>query len=456
MYISLAQGVLKTGGLNHTNNPERASADRLPFYPLFLAGIFLLFGENLLAVAAVQILLDSLSCVFVYMLAEAVFKGAGLLSGVLAALNIGMITYAHFVLNDSLFIFGFLLLLLSIVKLLVEGRWQWSALTGIAAGSSALVRPVVIYLPFFIAPFLLVSMFKKHDMHWLIGAGKIMLIAMLFLIVLSPWAVRNFVHYGRCQMSTQSGEHLLQYIVPFVWQYSKGIPFVEGMKKTSDDFRQKASEVGLNPDKANPFEVSEFQAEMAMDYLRSEPRSAIVKAWVFGAVKNLFSPSIVDLSYLLKIERPHFFYTEGTTTLERAWNFVRGMKGWFGWAVILSIIGLVLSRFVELWGLVVLSRRKPWEAGLFLLIIMYFLLISGPVGYAKYRLPFEPILIILLAIGLKDLWERVKQRSEVGDQQRRLRSWQKMEQSAKRIGHGAGGREHSAWSVEHCARKVRR
>jgi predicted ferric reductase len=127
-------------------------------------------------------------------------------------------------------------------------------------------------------------------------------------------------------------------------------------------------------------------------------------------VKNLFAPSIIDFSYLLKIERPHFFYTEGTTTLERAWNFMTGMKGWFGWAVLGSMVLLGLARMVQVWGLVRMFRRNPWECLFLVFIIVYFLIVSGPVGYAKYRLPFEPILIVLLAAGVKDLYGRLGRR----------------------------------------------
>ncbi len=414
MYVSLARGIVETGGFNHTDTPEKPSADRLPFYSSFLAAVFLLFGESLLVVVAVQILLDSMSCVFVYMFAEAVAKGIGVWSGVLAALSVGMITYAHFILNDSLFVFFFLLLLLSGVRFLSDGDWKWSAITGLASGVIVFVRPVAIYLPFFMGPLLFAYMLLKHNAHWLAWTVKIMLLWACFLLALSPWAFRNYSHYGRLQMSTQSGEHLLQYIVPFVWQYSRGIPFIEGMKKTSDEFHRRATEAGLEIEKANPFEVSDFQVSMAVDYLRSEPKSAILKAWIFGAAKNLFSPAIVDFSYLLQVERPHFFYTEGKTTLERAWNFVAKTKGWFGWALIANLVLLFAARVVQLWGLIQMMRTKPWAALFLVSIVGYFLLVSGPVGYAKYRLPFEPILIIFLATGMKDLYERYRRSRTTG------------------------------------------
>jgi hypothetical protein len=40
--------------------------------------------------------------------------------------------------------------------------------------------------------------------------------------------------------------------------------------------------------------------------------------------------------------------------------------------------------------------------------VLYFLLISGPIVSPKYRLPFEPGLIILQAMALVDLWPWLK------------------------------------------------
>jgi len=39
----------------------------------------------------------------------------------------------------------------------------------------------------------------------------------------------------------------------------------------------------------------------------------------------------------------------------------------------------------------------------FLVTILYFLIINGPIGSAKYRIPFEPILIIYLAFSIAAL-----------------------------------------------------
>jgi hypothetical protein len=410
MYVSLGEGLMGNGTLAYADRPQVFSADRLPGYPAFLAALLWLFGGSLLAVVIIQVLVDSLSCVLIYKLGGMLWEGNGLLSGILASINLGMITYSQFILSDSLFLFVFALFLVGLVRTLREPSWKLSALLGAALGVAAMIRPVITFLPLCLVPFLAGALMMKHREGFLPAAGKALMVGIVFVVWVAPWMTRHYSHYSRWSLTSQSGEHLLLYVVPLTWQYSKGISFFDGMKKVNEDLEERAKANHLNLKKASPFEVSDFQVRMALDYLGKEPKAAIAKAWFFGMVKNLFAPSIIDFSCLLKIERPHFLYTEGTTTLEQAWNFVKGMKGWFRWAVIGSMILLGLSRMLQVWGLIRLLRRNPWECFSLVLIIGYFLIVSGPVGYAKYRLPFEPILIVFLAVGLRDLFLRLRRK----------------------------------------------
>jgi len=409
MYLSLAEGIIRYGSFSYPTTPEIPDAERMPGYPLFLAGVLSLFGGSLLSVVVIQILIDSLSCVLIYRLGETLWKGGGLICGLLAGVNIGMMTYSHFVLSDSLFLLLFLVVLTLVLEFLRKPRWLTSAMLGTGIGVATLIRPVMVYFPLVLIPFLFLYLTFNLNVSWGIGAGKVALCLVLMFGVLLPWMARNHVHYGRYRLTAQAGEHLLQYIVPFTWQYSKGIPFIEGMKRANLAFDKEAQAAASHVDFSNPFEKSDFQVKMALGYLKEEPKSAIIKAWLFGMTKNLFAPAIIDLSYLLKIERPHFFYTGGKTLYERGITFLRSLKGWFGFAVLANMTVLLLARLIQVWGLILLMKAKIWEGTLFFLTIAYFLLVSGPVGYAKYRLPLEPVLIILLGIGMADLYLRLFQ-----------------------------------------------
>ena len=403
MYISLAEGLCKYGSFVYPETPARPDVERMPGYPLFLAGVMGLFG-GYLPVVLLQIILDAFSCVLIYLLAEKISRGAGLISGLLAAVSVGMITYAHFILNDSLFVFGFLLLLLAVFGFLKRPSWKYCLSIGLGIGILAYVRPVIVYFPLFLTPlfFCFLIFHQKNSIYR--AAGKSAAVVALFVIILSPWLARNYSHYGRFRLGAQGGEHLLPYVVPFVWQYSKGIPFLEGMERSEGAFLEKVRRENLDLRTLNPFEKGDIQERMAVEYLMREPKLAILKAWGFGMAKNLFAPAVIDLSYLLNLDRPHFFSTKGRTFVERAKNFIHEMEGIFGWIVIGSVAGLAMARVLQSLGFFILARHEFWNAAFLFCITLYFLLISGPVGYAKYRLPFEPLLIVLAAIGIRGLF----------------------------------------------------
>jgi hypothetical protein len=44
-------------------------------------------------------------------------------------------------------------------------------------------------------------------------------------------------------------------------------------------------------------------------------------------------------------------------------------------------------------------------------VLAYFLLLNGPVATPKYRLPMEPVLLVLAAIPLARMTERRRQRA---------------------------------------------
>jgi hypothetical protein len=53
--------------------------------------------------------------------------------------------------------------------------------------------------------------------------------------------------------------------------------------------------------------------------------------------------------------------------------------------------------------MLIMLRTHFWPGIFGCLLIAYFLLINGPVGAPKYRLPFEPIMIIFQAIALSSI-----------------------------------------------------
>ena len=74
----------------------------------------------------------------------------------------------------------------------------------------------------------------------------------------------------------------------------------------------------------------------------------------------------------------------------------------------MGIVGTVLASLLQVYGFVLLSRISGWMAFLAIAGMLNFLLISGPITAPKYRLPFEPALIILQAMAIVELWPRLR------------------------------------------------
>ncbi|RPI74710.1 MAG: hypothetical protein EHM45_17645 [Desulfobacteraceae bacterium] len=416
IYISLAEGIKKYGAFCDVDSPAQPNAERMPIYPFFLAFITHLTGLGYASAVFVQIILDVFSCILIFFLAEQMSKGSGPAAGLLASVNINMLAYSNFILNDSLFLFVFLLVLLYIkIFMMRESRFS-CALTGIGLGFATLIRPVAMYLPFFVMFFFVIFVRFKFHRPWIPAIAKSLLIFGGFLIMIFPWSLRNYLLEGRLKLTSQYGEQLFQYIVPSVWEHSRNISFIEAFKKADMEFQASALKQGHDLKTMRPFSKADLQAQWALEALKAEPKSAIVKAWITGITKNLFAPALVDFSYLLNIERPHFFYMQGESIVARIFHFIKGMKGIFSLFFFFSLFLMGIFRLLQLWGLILLCRKNLWASGFMVLIISYFLLISGPVGYAKYRLPFEPILIVLTAVGIMDLFRKWTNRKAIASE----------------------------------------
>ena len=71
-----------------------------------------------------------------------------------------------------------------------------------------------------------------------------------------------------------------------------------------------------------------------------------------------------------------------------------------------SFLSIALSAI----GFTLLCRERARWAALAAVPVIYFLLLTGPVVSAKYRIPMEPSLIVLAGIGLAAIWSAATSR----------------------------------------------
>jgi hypothetical protein len=101
-YWTLGAALAKPGGFWPT---LLSMTDRMPLYPLLLAGIQHTIGDAPRAVALIQAAIDAGTCALIAALGALISPVAGLIAGVLAALSVTLIVFSTQILTDSLFLF---------------------------------------------------------------------------------------------------------------------------------------------------------------------------------------------------------------------------------------------------------------------------------------------------------------------------------------------------------------
>ena len=164
-------------------------ARRAPGYPLFIAGVVWGIGEDLAALALAQHLLGLLTVGLTYGLARASFgRLAGLLAGLLVALNGSLLLAEQTVATESLFTAA--LALSALVGVLGLGRRSAGLLllSGALLGAAALIRPTGLgLLPGL--PLALAAL-RPGWRRWVVLSA---VYVVGFGLVLLPWMVRNYL-----------------------------------------------------------------------------------------------------------------------------------------------------------------------------------------------------------------------------------------------------------------------
>ncbi|MDA0665046.1 MAG: hypothetical protein O3B08_19725, partial [Proteobacteria bacterium] len=100
----------------------------------------------------------------------------------------------------------------------------------------------------------------------------------------------------------------------------------------------------------------------------------------------------------------------GDGVVAQFWNMLAGSSVGYIAAMAGGLLFALAFSLAQLYGLICLFRISPWAAIFAMLCVGYFLAINGPVGSPKYRLPFEPVLILLSGLAFLDIVRRFRRR----------------------------------------------
>ncbi|MFB0527079.1 MAG: glycosyltransferase family 39 protein [bacterium] len=161
-----------------------------PGYSLFLATIFALFGRSDFPVRAIQILIDSLSVILIFLIVERIFGGfTALIAALIACLYPFSVIMSFMLLPATVALFISILAAYFYTK--NELKLSDYIISSILFGLAALFRSQLIVVPFFISlGFILGKGIKR-------GIKPLMYILIPAFLVISPWTIRNWRHFHK-------------------------------------------------------------------------------------------------------------------------------------------------------------------------------------------------------------------------------------------------------------------
>jgi 4-amino-4-deoxy-L-arabinose transferase-like glycosyltransferase len=394
---------------------------RPPGYALFAAGTILLLGDDLRALAFVQQVLGVATALLAYGLGRITFgRAAGLLAGLLVAINGALIVSGQSIMTETLFTFLLLLTLLLLLKAGKSGHWGWALLAGVVLGAAALTRPVAQILVLAVPLAFLLYAPRAWRRPWPVVRSSA-IVGLGVLLVMVPWMLRNMAEHGTLSAAGGLGRSLIARTVKYdegFFDVARPEPaeddlkgqvrqFIRGQRNTIRNSRSvRSTQAGLMKKfNLTQAESDRLMRQVGLEVIAERPiyylTGSLAMAWqiVLGKEKeDTYSDRLMlrrDKDWVEQWEdRVDFLLTPSTYAEQQSVESAQWISGIFQPALIGPLLPLLAGLGLALAAVAARPALLPGLAGLTILLASAAL--DGPVP--RYRYPLDP-LIALFAAG---------------------------------------------------------
>lgn len=355
VYDALAKNLVQKGEYSFEGS---TTALLIPGYPIFLAGIYSIFGSDQVFVKIIQSLFEIISALLFFLISLRLFdKKYALISVTIFSFFPSNILFSQTILTEPLFC----LLQMTLLYLCICGNMPKNTfLLGLVWGAAIMVRTSFALSILLIPLYLLIKRKEFFNGNYL----KVVQFSSLFVvgvfIVLAPWLIRNQTTMGSFTLATQGGFTFWSGSNPDAtgsWYYKI---------EESDPLFNEKDEVKRD---------KEFY-KRGIDYAIHNPHK-----WVITGVKKL--------GYLFSSERMIILYFmddpgEGQTSTQ----LYREANPVFNAVVNLPFFAIML---LGTWGLLSMRKNNYFIYGL---VLTWIVTIFIFVALARYHYVLVPFFII--------------------------------------------------------------
>ena len=350
-YLRSANTLLETGKLTY-KNPDTSTVFIMPGIVFVLAPFVKIFGM-IGAITPFRIfsaIIQTASLYMIFLIARKMFNNkVAVVSLILSAIYIPNIYMTNLLLTETMFLFFFMLLCLIVVYGLEKKQLKYYIVGGIVWGLAALFRPSIGLFPLVILGMWLIKKYTLQEMFKLASS-------VAFILVMSPWWIRNAVVFNR--------------FIPFT--LSTGNPMLQGMFEWNQVDEELINKLNTEKFEYTDDEIvdNEIQVDLAHKVfkykLKENPVSYLAWHSIGKIAMNFFQGYIMKPIYGLNYNQlifQHELY------------------------VFLAIIALILAKLFK--------HKNEWICFI-VFIIIYFISVHIPfLAYSRYMYPIMPFIIIL-------------------------------------------------------------
>ncbi len=383
-YDRVAQHFVQTGQLTEPNGD-------VPIQPVgyhfFLGLLYKLFGRDFGVVVWVQVLI-MLACLWLlFIITNRLFnREIAVAVAALSSINLGFLIYPQFLLAETLALLFLLLFFERFFLFFQTKKVTQLVQAGVILGVSVLIKPLALLFAVLLIPVMCVYRY---------GIKSIVLFLFCFYLPIVGYMTCNYVYHGHFALAPMNSLNMYQCFL------SKVIAQVEGKPKE----QVRTVQLAFRGKHAFDEEGWDEGRNLFHRYLKSHPRT-FVTVWLKNVAKTVLGLYTTQLKVLLEPDLKGgecSFFKQSGTFFERMWGYIScgtdsGVLKTIG---VLETMWMIVRWLLVFFGMVALVYTKYYfvlsVSGLY---VFQSALVTGIDGCCRYRVMFEPMLIMLAVVGI--------------------------------------------------------
>jgi len=361
-YDTIAWNVATGVGYAETpelNRAEDYSINRVgPGYQVFLAAIYIFFGHHYEIVWIIQALLHVASAALLFASAKHLFgergKYVGFSAVFLFAFFIDNLELSAMLMTETLLLFLLVASLHSFIRFFQEPTKWRAALLGLTATAALMTRPTLLLA---LLIFVIFCLWKRYF-------AQLSVLLVCSLLLISPWAIRNYQIFG----------------TPVIVGTAGGYDLWVGNNEEANGELEPSATIAEYARMHTPTQTSVHGVQEVLRFVKTQPLSA-------------FSLLLIKTSVYFSAARPAAF-----------WFHQHGLNQILT-IFLSSVFAFILFSF-GIAGAVLLWRKGELYRWLLLLALTAPLSVIPIVVETRYRYPLYPLLALFAGYALAVLWEK--------------------------------------------------